>query len=60
MLISADYLGKLSDVGGAKFCTNTFTHALSLTQLYASPELRNDAFAGPPTDVYSFGVMILD
>jgi len=58
VLISADHVGKLSDVGGAKHCANTLTRALSLTQLYASPELRNDAVAGPPADVYSFGVMI--
>jgi len=58
VLVSADNLGKLADVGLTRRMEHTVTSPAGYTFVYAAPEIKNGRKANEKSDIYSFGVMI--
>ena len=60
ILVSADNVGKLCDFGLTKPMRQTVTSPAGMTAMYAAPEVLSGRGGGEKSDVFSFGVSVLE
>ena len=60
ILVSADNVGKLCDFGLTKPMRQTDTSPAGMTATYAAPEVLSGRGGGEKSDVFSFGVSVLE
>jgi hypothetical protein len=58
--VTYDWCGKLMDVGASKVLRHTVTTAAHLTADYSAPEVRRLEGSSTPSDIFSYGRMMLE